>query len=492
MGISTSRILVPFHGEGSGVADLTWAQLGIWQTMRDTGLSMNIGGTVAMPPGTTVQSMETLLRYLVSRHQALRTRLRFDPDATRQVVSAEGSLTLEVLDVDEDADEAPEAAAEQLRLRYEQTPFAYEAEWPVRMGVVRHRGEVTHVVVLYCHVAVDGFGIDAIVRDMANLDPATGTTTAPVPGLTPLEMAAKQATPSGRRQSEKSLRYWEQLLRSIPAQRFGGSGDPRQPRYWEITRRSPAMHLAMQLVAHRTGAGVGYVVLAAYAVALARLTGRSPSVAQLVVSNRFRPGCAGSVSQLAQLAICAVDVAGATFDEVVGRAWTAATNAYMHGHFDPLALTAMLERVRADRGDVDFSIIVNDRRTRDGAPPPPADLATPQQLQDALPRSASWWNRKVDVLDAALNISVDAAPDAVDVSICADTRRLAPAEIEALVEEMERVAVEAAFDPAAPTRVGAATADAATGPAAPARVGAVAADAVAGPAPVGAPSAAGG
>ncbi|WP_326999733.1 condensation domain-containing protein [Dactylosporangium sp. NBC_01737] len=447
MGSSTSRILVPFRGAGSGVADLTWAQLGIWQTMRRTGLSMNIGGTVPMPAGTSVRDMETLLRYLVSRHQALRTRLRFDADGTtRQVVSEAGELPLEVLDTDED----PAAAAEELRLRYE-APFAYETEWPVRMGVVRHGGEVTHVVVLYCHVAVDGFGIDAIVRDMAEMDPATGTTAAPVPGLTPLEMAAKQQTPSGRRQSDKSVRYWEQLLRTIPAERSGGSGDPREPRYWEITHRSPAMHLAMELIAHRTGAGVGYVVLAAYAVGLARLTGRSPSVAQLVVSNRFRPGCADSVSQLAQLSLCAVDVVDATFDEVVGRAWTAATNAYMHGHFDPVALTAMLERVRADRGHVDYSIIVNDRRTRDSAPE--GQAATPQRLADALPRSTSWWNRKVDVLDAALNISVDAAPDAVDVSICADTHRFSPADIWALAVEMERVAVEAAFDAKAPTRV---------------------------------------
>ncbi|MEU0562868.1 condensation domain-containing protein [Dactylosporangium sp. NPDC006015] len=454
MGSSTRRILVPFHGEGAGEADLTWAQLGIWQTMRDTGLSMNIGGTVAMPPGTPVESMQTLLRYLVSRHQALRTRLRFG-DPVRQVVSESGEVPLDVIDVIDvvSTDEEPEAVAEALRLRYEAAPFDYEAEWPVRMGVVCRDGSVTHVVVLYCHVAVDGFGIDAIVRDMAHLDPATGTTAAPLPGLTPLEMAAKQATASGRRQSDKSLRHWEQILRAIPARRFGVSDDPREPRYWELTHRSPAMHLAMQLVAHRTGAGVGYVVLAAYSVALARLTGRNPSVAQLVVSNRFRPGCADSVSQLAQLSICAVDVAGATFDEVVGRAWTAATNAYMHGHFDPLALTAMLERVRADRGDVDFSIIVNDRRTRDGAPPPADDLATPGQLADAMPLSTSWWNRKVDVLDAELNISVDAAPGAVDVSICADTHRLSPADIQALAAEMERVTVEAAFDAASPTGV---------------------------------------
>ncbi|MET7420230.1 condensation domain-containing protein [Dactylosporangium sp. NPDC005555] len=440
MGSSTThRVLVPFRGEGAGTADLTWAQLGIWQTMRDTGLSMNIGGTVPMPAGTTVHDMQTLLRYLVSRHQALRTRLRFEGGGVTQVVSAAGEVPLDVVDADED----PAAVAEELRRRYEEAPFAYETEWPVRMGVVRHDGRVTHVVVIYCHVAVDGFGIDAIVRDMANLDPATGTTTAPVPGLTPLETAAKQATAAGRRQSDKSLRHWEQILRAIPAQRFRASDEPHEPRYWEITHRSPAMHLAMQVIAHRTGAGVGYVVLAAYAVALAGLTGHNPSVAQLVVSNRFRPGCADSVSQLAQLSICAVDVAGATFDEVVGRAWTAATNAYMHGHFDPLALTALLERVRADRGDVDFSIIVNDRRTRDGAPQPAAP-PSPHQVTAALPLSKSWWSRKVEVLDAALNISVDAAPDAVDVSICADTHRLPPADIQALALEMERVTVEAA------------------------------------------------
>jgi hypothetical protein len=359
-------------------------------------------------------------------------------------------VPLEIVDVgpDDDAD----AVAEELRSRYASVPFDYPLEWPVRMGVVRRDGVLTHVVLLYCHVAVDGFGIDAIVRDMANLDQATGEATAPVSGLTPLELAAKQRTPGGRRSSEKSLRYWEQILRAIPAQRFGSSDDPREPRYWELTHRSPAMHLAMQSIAQRTGAGVGYVLLAAYAVALARRTGRSPSVAQLVVSNRFRPGCAESVSQNAQLSICVVDVVDTTFDEVVGRAWNAATNAYMHGYYDPLALTDLLTRIRQERGDVEISIIVNDRRTRNG--PTTLDApSTEEQLRAALPLTTTWWNRKVDVLDAALNISVDAAPDAVDLTICADTHRLGPVEIEALALEMETVTVEAAHNATASTGV---------------------------------------
>ena len=149
----------------------------------------------------------------------------------------------------------------------------------------------------------------------------------------------------------------------------------------------------------------------------ARLTGRNPSVAQLVVSNRFRPGCGDSVSQLAQLSLCVIDVADTTFDEVVRRAWNAATQAYMHGYYDPLALTDLLTRLSAERGEIDISIIVNDRRTQNG-PPPLGDAPTPEQVAAARPLSTTWWNRKIPVLDATLNLSVDAAPDAVDVSIC--------------------------------------------------------------------------
>jgi hypothetical protein len=45
------------------------------------------------------------------------------------------------------------------------------------------------------------------------------------------------------------------------------------------------------------------------------------------------------------------------------------------------------------------------------------------------------------------------SPDAVDVSICADTHHLGPAEIEAFALELEAVMVEAAFDATAPTGV---------------------------------------
>jgi hypothetical protein len=465
-----SEIPIRFTGEGSGTGELTWGQLGIWETIRATGRTMNIGGVMPLPEGTPVEEIAGVLRFAVERHQALRTLLRFDParpDAPlRQTVVASGTVSLLVMDLDDGDDAA--AAAETLRARYEFTPFDYAREFPVRMGVIRQAGALTHLVVQYCHIAVDGLGIDAIVRDLAFRDPATGSAAAPVRGVRPLDLAAAQASAAGRRQSEKSLRYWEKLLADLPPRRFGPSRDPQEPRFWELLCYSPALHLALRSISARTGADGSHVLLGAYAVALARVTGRNPSVAQVIVSNRFRPGFADAVAQLSQTGLSVIDVADCVFDDVVARAWKAATAAYMHGYYDGAAHRRLLREVAERRGEpVDLSCFVNDRRG--AVPPAPGEpLPTEQDLRAALPRTRLRWDRKLPTYDGSFYLHVDSAPDtnvpgrdvpderelpAVYFAIWADTHQLAPAQIQACARELEAVAVEAAFDAKAPTRV---------------------------------------
>ncbi|MFI5914021.1 condensation domain-containing protein [Dactylosporangium sp. NPDC051541] len=430
----TSRILVPFQGEGAGEGPMTWAQGMMWRTMLESGRSMNIGGTVALPPGTTVEAMTRTLRFLMSRHPALRTRLRFTPDSPpRQVVAAAGEAVVEVVDAESD----PGVAAETLRERYLGVAFEYAAEWPVRMGVVRCGGAVSHVVLVYCHLAVDSFGIDELVRDLAHLDDGGS----PRESLTPLAIAARERTPAGINKSKKSLRYWEQLLLSLPAPRVAAHGDAREPRFWELTIRSPAIHLALRAITHRTGIESTFVALAAYAVARARPTGGTPVAAQLVVGNRFRPGYADVVGLLVQNGLCVIDVDG-PFDDVVRRAWNAATNAFMHGYYDPAALAALLERVPRD-----IAYLVNDRRPGNTAAADPAAAAMPAAGE--VKATTSWWSRKLDALTYTMIVNLDAAADgtdAVDVAILADTHALGPDGIEAFARDLETVLVDAASE----------------------------------------------
>src|SRR5690349_110980 len=83
MSSMSERILVPFHGEGGGTGELTCRQYSLWVTIQRTGRTLNIGGTMPLPTGSSLRAMVTVLRFLVSRHQSLRTKLRIvdRPDA---------------------------------------------------------------------------------------------------------------------------------------------------------------------------------------------------------------------------------------------------------------------------------------------------------------------------------------------------------------------------------------------------------------------------
>jgi hypothetical protein len=473
---ATGRIMVPFAGAGAGTGPLTWAQEGVRWAMRRTGNTMNIGGAMPLPPGTPVEQIARELRFIVSRHPSLRTRYRFPAGGVaEQVVSDAGEIPLEIFDVPPDRD--PAEVADEVRVHYEFTPFDYVEEWPVRMGVVRVAGALTHVVVMYCHLAVDGDGIGAIVRDLTNLDRSTGAELGPpAPATQPLELAAWQAGPAGRRQSDHALRQWERMLRAVPPRRFGRSAAPQEPRYWELVVTSPAVRLALDAVAARTRLQTGQLLLAAQAIALGRVTGNATSVAQVLVNNRFRPGLADSVSQLTQVGLCVIDVADSTFDEVAVRAFRAAMAAYKMGYYDTLGHQALLERIDREIGEhVDVSCFVNDRRSQALSEPEPepepqagagaaGEAADPgaldaaAQVQAALPLTTMRWGLRQDGYDGTFYLHIDSAGDAVQLTLWADTHHLAPDDLWECARQIEAVLVSAVSDPAAPTGVRAAVA----------------------------------
>ena len=444
------RIVVPFEGAGSGAGELSWGQREMWGAIRRRGSSLAIGGVIPLRAGTTVEDVAAELRFIMSRHQSLRTRLSLRADGSpRQVVAASGEICLEVIDVG-DAD--PAEAAESVYDRFHSVEYDYVSEWPVRMAVIRRRGALSHMVVMYCHLAVDGGGIVALMADlavMAEMDPVTGRCGTPVPGMQPLEQARREGTPAGRQQSAATLRRWERLLRTIPAGRFGDcGGDQRGPRFVEAGFRSPAMHLSVRAIAARCGTDASAVLLAAFAVALFRVTGINPSVALVVVSNRFRPGFADTVSTVSHPSLCVLDVAGAGFDEAVARAGQSALSVYKNAYYDPLERDELVARIGRERGEeIDIACFFNDRRiqTREKVS---GQVPAPGQVRAALPLSSLRWRDKpLDPVGERFFVDVEDATDAVELRVCADTHYLSVANAERFMREMETVTVQAALAP---------------------------------------------
>jgi Condensation domain len=447
----TRQIVVPFEGEGSGVGELTWGQQDMWLGMRRQRSSFPIGGWLPLPRGTTADDVAADLRFVMSRHQSLRTRFPFGPDGClQQVAASSGEALLEVADAG-DAEPAELAAA--LHRRYDERIFDYAGEWPIRWAVVVSRGAATHLVSVICHLAADGMGVLAMLDDLASRDPVTGLARGPAREMQPLDLARRQRGPAALRQSQAGLRHWERLLRVIPARRFADSADQRQPRYWQAFYDSPASYLAFQVIAARTGVNTATVLLAAWAVALARVTGSNPVAFQVMADNRFRPGFAGMVSPLCHGGLCVIDVADIAVDEAVARAWRSAMSAYKYAYYDPLQLAELVTRVSQQRGEeIDINCSVNDRRMQSrqepgGRPPEPG------QVRAALPRSALSWGYKQDHPGENCYLHINNVPDTVRYELGADTRYVSPADMEACLRAIEAVAVEAALNPAARTGV---------------------------------------
>jgi len=439
------RMLVPFEGDGSGVDDLSWGQHEIFRAMQRQQSWLPIGAAMPLAEGASIEDVADRLRFIMSRYPTARTRLRFDPDGPKQVVHSSGEAWLEIVDAPEGADPARVAAEVEGRLR--DAPYDFVADWPVRTAVIRQGGVPTHQVTVLCHLVTDGGGAMVLLSELAQRDPVTGAARRPVTALTPLEQVHWQRSPSGRRTTEMALRRWEGILRTIPARRFPGSARPRRPRHWEGHFTSAAMHLAMPAITRRTRADTSPVLLASFAMALARCTGIQRVVLQVVVGNRFRAGLTESVSPVNQTGLCVLDVAGLSLDEAVAHTRRRTMAAYKYAYYDPRRMDELVARVGRERGEaVDIDCYFNDRRV-DRPDRSTAPVASPRELERALAETEFRWDRRLDTPFEPMFLHVSDLPDRVVLTICGDTHYVAPDDMEAYVRQMEAIVVAAAGDP---------------------------------------------
>jgi hypothetical protein len=205
------------------------------------------------------------------------------------------------------------------------------------------------------------------------------------------------------------------------------------------------------MLSARLGLGTSPVLLAAFATALASRSVSSRVAAHLVVSNRFRPRFAGSVSPVMQSCVGVIETDG-PFEEVVRRAWQSGLGAYKHAYYDPAAANEVWKRLVAERGvEPDWSVVFNDRRvlSRELADTASAADGAPS-LRDELTRSTLTWGDRNDVAQQKVFLSICEVPDTLCCELWADTHFVSLADMEGLLRRIETVLVDAALADGAP------------------------------------------
>jgi hypothetical protein len=443
------RMVVHFAGEGSGVAELSWGQLEILGAMERQRTWMPLPVRQPLPAGTTLEDVGEWLRYLMNRHQVLRTKLRYAAGRPPcQVLHASGDIAVDVVEA---GDEDPVHVAQRMIDRYVDHDFDFARDWPIFLAVILEGGVPVHRVITVCHVVWDAFGGLEVLADLREREAAGGAPPKPTSAMQPLEQARWQRSPAGQRHSDVVLRRWAEVLRQMPARRFPAPVDRGEPRYWWLEFVSPATHLAVQVISSRTRAGSAQVILTLFLVALARVTGVNPSVTRVAVNNRFRRGLADSVSVITQYGLCMVDVADATFDEALDRVGRRVIATFKSAYYDPTRVAELVDQVGRERGEeLDVHCYYNDRRLAEEKPAlaPP----TAAEVRAALP-ATTFNHESLSRRSERLFVAVEEAPDTFRMTLEADIWHLSREAMVTCARAIEQTAVAAALDASASTGV---------------------------------------
>ncbi|MEV4510915.1 condensation domain-containing protein [Dactylosporangium sp. NPDC049525] len=427
---------VPFAGERSGTGPLTWGQRAIWHAIGRTVPNdhyFNLDRIVDLGARTVpVDTALAALAALVARHEALRTRLGA---ATRQVLAADGVLDVHVFDGGAD----PAAAAARVRDLLAGTAFDYRAEWPVRAAVVTtgaSGADVSHLVLVLCHLATDGHGAEVLARDLRLLV-RRGTRGLRDPETTPLDLAEEQHSPEGHRRGATALAYWaEQFARIPPTMFVTPVAPPQTPRYWTGRIVSTALGGAVDALAAQHGVSGSTVLLTAAGALAAVAGGHSTTAVMPIVGNRFTTAHRDLVSTLSQDGLFVLDVDRPTFGALLRPGWQAALRGYRAAAYDPAGWDAMLASAAAARGvEVHPYTCFNDMRLVEGRPTQAA--TEPRDTRFDFPATQ-------DRVACRYCLHITNDGPALVVTLTADTAYLPPGAIEGQLRALEELLVRAA------------------------------------------------
>ncbi|MEU4792134.1 condensation domain-containing protein [Micromonospora tulbaghiae] len=440
-----------FAGLGSRRGPITWGQRFIMDILAEISPDehmLNLSMHIAIAAERTITDVRDGVLELVRAYEGLRTRFVPGEDgAFEQVVDGSGDYPLEVRQA---GDEPPSAVGERLRATLAARRFALESELPVRFGLVCTGQRPVLLIVVLAHACLDGWSYKIICRRLLSvLGPATDQPPLDGSAEQPIDRAAYEGSARGQRLTVDALGYLDEFRSRV------GSAKPfpqrlrseERPRYWWGQFESPAMAMAVPVLAARLRVPSATLVLSSLLAVLGHRTGHRTWPFMLTVSNRFRPAVRSSVMHLTQSVPALVELdPDMPVAELFQRTSRAVLRAARFGQFDPVRAARLL------RGDVphravdhEYPMTFNYDRPIDagadtaGHPADQWDLDTLRRA--SVGSSFVWLDTPTYELNRLYCHIHDLSGPAV-ISFKVDTRYLARADLVAAMFGAERLLVE--------------------------------------------------
>jgi hypothetical protein len=435
-----------FRGQGEASAPLTWAQVTMWRGMaisRQQFMFLNLRRVlpVSTRVAADVATVSRAIGALMSRHGALRTRVREIDGELRQETAAEGEAPILVVEADPAGDPDGSAEAARLTARLGDVDFDHDREWPQRFALVAVNGRVRQIALVLSHSTADAYAVDILLQDLRLLL-LRGSLPTPA-GLQSVDIGRRQQGPDQRR-SARAIEFWTRQYERLPGPVIAERHPELDPRLHRGTLVSRAIGLAARTLAARYRVTASAVLLAA-TTAVAAGPGEQPICGLFTMShNRFRAQDANAIVNIGQIGFCVLDISHRpSFAELVSCVWKAALDGYSHAYYDAAAMRRAFE----ERG-IDYTtaflpyLYFNDVRIQERAGDQPVDIDA-DVLRRAMDSTTFAPTRGIHRASwHFLNHVVD-DPGGVGITLSLDTRFHAPDEMEPILRTVEELLVEA-------------------------------------------------
>ncbi|WP_437528301.1 amino acid adenylation domain-containing protein [Sorangium sp. So ce726] len=325
----------------TGPLPLSFAQQRLWflAQLEPDSAGYNMTAAVRVEGALDVALLRESLAALVRRHESLRTTFGVASSEPVQVIAPEGAPEFEVVDLSATPAEERGAAVQRLAADRAERPFDLGRGPLLRVTAIRLRGDELVLVLVVHHIVADGWTMNVLVADLAELYAAARA--GRPPALRPLpvqyaDFAVWQRSWMQGATREALLGAWRERLAGPPPALDLRPDHPRSAastyrggRHTIVVDR--ALSEALRALGRREGATLFMTLLAAFKVVLLGRTGQSDVLVGTDVAGRNRAETEGLIGFFVNLLVLRTDLGGLpTFRELLQRVREVTLDAYAH------------------------------------------------------------------------------------------------------------------------------------------------------------------
>ncbi|MGV4926433.1 amino acid adenylation domain-containing protein [Streptomyces sp. BHT-5-2] len=326
----------------------------VWQ-LRPDGNEYNVPRATRLRGALDVGALRRAIDRLVARHDALRASFPTVAGAPVLRIAAEMSVPLPLTDLSALPTAEREAALGEAVARAALAPFDLESGPVLRTELIRLAPDDHALVLTFHHIAVDGWSMGIIDRELSALYAAMvadGDDPLPAPGRSYRDcVAAERRLLEGPRRHE-ALDHWRAELAGAPLE-LALPTDRPHPAAPSFAGDSRAFPFSPELAEHVDAVAARYRVtrfitlLSGYAALLSRMTSAPDLVIGVPVSGRTEMEVEGTVGLFVNMLPLHVRC---TADTTFGTLLHQVRDTFLAGHeYQDLPFQLLVEEVQPDR-----------------------------------------------------------------------------------------------------------------------------------------------